>query len=170
MFYLTSVTPGAGPSTTTDPSPQNWSPENDQLVKNDINKAMNYAHGNIEQAFTYLRDKRDQPSNYYDTNLALAADYLRARWDTQRHGPEAETQAINTYMAAKRLGLAPKEGPGPISPYSDKERSLMLKGVQDEAQQMPLLERLAWDLPNPFFPGTTVGQVKAVIDNIPHLG
>lgn len=44
----------------------------------------------------------------------------------------------------------------------------MLKCVQDETQKMSLLERLAWDLPNPFFPGTTVGQAKAVIDNIPH--
>jgi hypothetical protein len=168
-MYLMPIDPGGAPTTAPAPPPKQWSPENDQAVQNYINEAMQHAHGNVEQAFAYLRDKRDQPSNFYDTNLALAADYLRARWDTQRHGPEAETQAIGAYMAAKRLGITPQEGPGPVSPYSDKELAFMLKGVQDEIQQMPLLERLAWDLPNPLFPGTTIGQAKAVIDNIPHF-
>jgi hypothetical protein len=40
----------------------------------------------------------------------------------------------------------------------------MLKGVHDQAQKMPLLERVAWDVP--LFPGITAGQAKAVIDNI----
>ena len=170
MFYLEPISPGASASTVTQSPPQIWSPENDPTVNNYIKDAMNHAHGNVEQAFAYLRDQRDQPSNYYDTNLAIAADYLRARWDTQRHGPAAETQAIGVYMAAKRLGLVPQKGPGPVSPYSDKEQAYMLKGVQDEAQKMPPLESVAWDLPDPLIPGTTVGQIKAVIDNIPLFG
>ncbi len=170
MSYLPPVSSGVGPPPVMDSSPPQWSPENDQTVNKEINDALNHAHGNVEQAFAYLRDQRDRPSNYYDTNLAIAADYLRARWDTQRHGPEAEAQAVVAYLAAKRSGLVPQEGPGPVSPYSEKEQEYMLKGVQDEAQRMPLLERLAWDLPDPFFPGTTVGQAKAVLDNIPHSG
>jgi hypothetical protein len=43
----------------------------------------------------------------------------------------------------------------------------MLKGVQDQAKQMPFLEKVAWDVP--LFPGITAGQVKAVIDNIQAL-
>jgi hypothetical protein len=164
MSYLTPVNSGVVPSVAVDSAPQKWSPENDQTVNKNINEAMNHAHGNVEQAFAYLRDKRQQPSNYYDTNLAIAADYLRARWDTQQHGPEAETQAIGLYMTAKRLGLERQEGPGPVSPYSDKENAYMLKGVQDQAKQMPFLEKVAWDVP--LFPGITAGQVKAVIDNI----
>lgn len=161
---------GGGSSTSTSGAPQNWSPENDQKVNNYINQAMSEAHGNVAKAFAYLRDKRDQPANYYDTNLAYAADYLRARWDTERHGPQAETESILAYMGLKKAGLAPKEGPGPVSPYSNKELDYMLKGVQDETKQMPWWEQLAWNLPNPFVPGTTVGQAKAVIDNIPHSG
>ena len=163
-MYLAPVTSAVLPSMAVDSSPQKWSSENDQTINKEINEAMNHAHGNVEQAFAYLRDKRHQPSNYYDTNLAIAADYLRARWDTQQHGPEAETQAIGIYMASKQLGLTRQEGPGPVSPYSDKERAYMLKGVQDQAQKMPLLERVAWDVP--LFPGITAGQVKAVIDNV----
>ncbi len=163
-MYLVPVDSGVVPSTAVESSPKKWSPENDQTVNKDINQAMNQAHGNVQKAFAYLRNKRDQPSNYYDTNLALAADYLRARWDTQQHGPEAETQAIGLYMTAKRLGLTHQEGPGPVSPYSNKEQTYMLKGVHDQAQKMPLLEKAAWDVP--LFPGITVGQAKAVIDNV----
>jgi hypothetical protein len=164
MSYLAPVNSGVVHPVAVHSTPQNWSPENDQTINKYIDEAMNHAHGNVEQAFAYLRDKRQQPSNYYDTNLAIAADYLRARWDTQQHGPDAETQSIETYMAAKQLGFAPKEGPGPVSPYSDKEKAYMLKGVQDQAREMPFLEKVAWDVP--LFPGVTAGQVKAVIDNV----
>jgi hypothetical protein len=164
MSFLAPVNSGVSSSTAVNSSPQQWSPENDEVVNKYISEAMDHAHGSVGQAFAYLRDKRDQPSNYYDTNLAIAADYLRARWDTQQHGPEAETQAVGAYMTAKRLGITPHEGPGPVSPYSAKEQAYMLKGVHDQAQQMPLLERVGWDVP--LFPGITAGQVKAVFDNI----
>ena len=147
--------------------PEQWSQENDQTVNNYINDAMAHAHGNVEEAFAYLRDKRDLSSNYYDTNLAIAADYLRARWDTQRHGPNAETAAIDVYMAGKQLGAVRQEGPGPVSPYSDKEKAYMLKGVEDETKEMPLYEQVAWNIPLPVFPPITIGDAKAVIDNLP---
>ena len=169
-MHLPPVDSGANTSTATPKPQQSWSPENDQKVNGYISQAMSEAHGNAAQAFAYLRDKRDQPANYYDTNLAIAADYMRARWDTQQHGPQAETEAILGYMALKRTGAAPHEGPGPVSPYSDKEQAYMLKGVQDQTKQMPFWEQLAWNLPDPLFPGTTIGQAKAVIDNIPHSG
>ncbi len=144
------------------PSPR-WTPENDQTVNNYINDALKHTNGNIENAFAYLRDKRDQPSNYYDTNLAIAADYLRARWDTERHGPDAENEAIDKYMALKQRGLVPKEGPGPVSPYSEKEKAYMHKGVQDEAKHMPPEQIVYWNTREPHHP-LTRGEEKALKD------
>jgi len=161
---LTPLDSGGVPSA----SSQQWSPENDQTVNNHIQEALNHSHGNVEEAFAYLRDKRDIPSNYYDTNLAIAADYLRARWDTQRHGPDAEDVAIGIYMAAKQFGAVPKEGPGPVSPYSEKEQEYMLKGVQDEARNMSSREVAAWNVSLPAVPAITIGDVEAILDNLPN--
>jgi hypothetical protein len=164
MSSLEPVNARVVPSVAAESSPEQWSPEDDATINKYINDAMTHSNGDVEGAFAYLRDKRHEPANYYDTNLAIAADYLRARWDTQQHGPRAETQAIGIYMGAKRLGVVPQEGPGPVSPYSEKQEAYMLKGVQDEARQMPFLEKVAWEVP--LYPPITVGQVKAALDNV----
>ncbi len=146
--------------------PQQWTPDNQATVNADINQAMTANHGNVEKAFIELRNERQQPQNYYDSNLAIAADYLRARWDTQSHGSIAETANVDAYLALKKEGIAPKEGPGPLSPYSNLEAEYMHKGIQDQANAEPFLNAL-WNTPVPVGPlPVPVGVFKDIYDNI----
>jgi hypothetical protein len=172
----TSATPSPTPSPTPGPPPtppppasSNWSPKDENQVKAYIAQALAHSHGNVSQAFTYLRDLRDEKQNFYDTNLAIAADYMRARWDTQQHGADAEYLSVAAYLAAKRTVGVPKEGPGPTSPYSSLEEKYMLKGVTDEANKEGIWKRLAWDIPIPLQVPVTVGQIKDVLDNLRNL-
>ncbi len=126
-------------------------------VKAYIDGAMSRHNGDVEGAFADLRDQRQKPENYYDTNMAIAADYLRARRETQNCGPNVASAEVETYMALKRTTGVPQEGPGPVSPYSDLELKYMRQGVSDQADKMSFLERLWWDSP----PGEAVGLARA---------
>lgn len=172
-----SATPGPTPSPTPGPSatpppptPSKWSAADENQVKAYINQALAHSHGDVSQAFAYLRNMRDEKQNFYNTNLAIAADYMRARWDTQQHGADAEYLSVEAYLAAKRTVGVPKEGPGPTSPYSSLEAKYMLQGVQDEANKEGIWKRLAWDIPvlTPGVP-VTVGEIKDVLDNLRNL-
>ena len=149
-------------------TPQQWTPANVDQINQYIQTAMNRNGGNVQLAFADLRDQRQQPANYYNTNMSIAADYLRARWDVQQHGALAETLQVDAYMELKRTGNAPPEGPGPVSPYSDLEASYMYKGIQDEANYESFWEQVKWAIPVvPVFPiPVTTGVVKAVWDDV----
>jgi hypothetical protein len=155
------ISGGGGPAPASE-----WTQPNASIVNDYIREAQNHSHGNIEQAFVYLRDQRDQPQNYYNTNLAIAADYFRAYWDSQTHGPDAERLSVAAYLELKKEGLAPKEGPGPVSPYSNLEAQYMNKGISDEENHTPLWERIAWDLPIPGPVPVPVGVAKNLIDDV----
>jgi hypothetical protein len=126
-----------------------WTEQSDYLVNQYIQDALNRHGGDVPAAAEDLRLQRQDPHNFYDTNLAMAEDYLYARgdaghaWDGGNVGTVGETAKINSYMflkwispgveAANPFHWSPvsQRGAGPISPYSDKEKEWMLKGVQD---------------------------------------
>jgi hypothetical protein len=94
--------PTAVPNSAVGPTPHpQWSPENENQVKTYIEQALARHNGDVALAFQDLRDQRQQPANYYDTNMAIAADYLRARWDTQLHGADAERMNVDAYLALR---------------------------------------------------------------------
>jgi hypothetical protein len=133
-----------------------WTPEDKNKVDAYIDEAMKQGGGDISKSFAYLRDKRQKVENYYDTNMAIAADYLRARWETQKCGPAVAGMEVEAYMKLKENGGVPKEGPGPVSPYSALEKSYMEKGVADQANTMSWIERAWWLSP----PGIQVGMAS----------
>ena len=122
-----------------------------------ISGALDRHGGDVEKAFADLRDQRQKPENYYDSNLAVAADYLRARWETQRCGPVVALGEVESYMLLKQAGGVPQEGPGPVSPYSDLQKNYMEKGVSDEESQKSVLEQIWWNSP----PGLAYGDARA---------
>jgi hypothetical protein len=128
---------------------QQWTPEDEGQVQACIRDALARHGGNVADAFADLRDLRQKPENYYDSNMAIAADYLRARWDVQRHGTVAEEVSVGAYLALKRAGGVPQEGPGPVSPYSDLEAKYMWKGVDDESRHQSFWDDLMWSAPLP---------------------
>jgi hypothetical protein len=146
------------------PQENKWTPTSDAQIKSLIANALNRNKGDISKAFAYLRDLRQQPENYYNSNLAIAADYLRARWETQRCGPEVAIAEVEIYMKLKKDGEAPKEGPGPVSPYSPLELQFMKAGVRDQADKMSLLEQLWWASQ----PGLEFGTAMATWGVLPH--
>ena len=161
--------PGTLPASPSQPSPlpPQWTPENEDQVRAYIQAAMDRHGDNVQLAFADLRDQRQQPANYYDTNMAIAADYLRARWDVERHGAVAESASVETYLEMKRTVGVPQEGPGPVSPYSDLEAKYMRLGVHDGANQESFWDELKWAAPVPTpIPGLVVplGMAKAVWD------
>lgn len=157
------------PSGDAQPAPANgpWSAENEDQIKGYISQAMNDNHGDVAKAFAQLRDLRQDPSgaHYYDTNLAIAADYLRARWDTQREGPAVEYTKIDAYLAAKRTVGVPKEGPGPVSPYSDLEAKYMYQGVKDQVNNQSFWQN-AWQASPP---GLIVGAGREALSELGSL-
>jgi hypothetical protein len=134
-----------------------WTPTSEAGIKSLIANALNRYHGNVSEAFAYLRDLRQEPANYYNSNMAIAADYLRARWETQRCGPEIAMSEVEIYMSLKKQGLAPREGTGPVSPYSPLELQFMKEGVADQTRQMPVWEQAWWASP----PGLEYGAARA---------
>ena len=122
-------------------APNQWAPEDESKVKAYIDDALAKNHDDVALSFAYLRDQRQQQANWYDTNMAIAADYLRARWDTQRSGPFAARQEVDAYITLKEMNAVPKEGPGPISPYSDLQAKYMRQGIDD---QSPLWQQALW--------------------------
>lgn len=122
--------------------PTDWTTENRRQVEIYIQYAIELVGGDVESAFAVLRDLRQRPENYYDSNLAIAADYLRARWDTRRWGPDVERLHVRGYMFLKRHGRAPKGGPGPVSPPSTLQEEYMRRGIRDQNSHEP-----RWKLP-----------------------
>jgi hypothetical protein len=149
--------PSPTPPSTAAPVSSPWAPEDEAKVQADIKGALDRHHGDVALAFADLRDQRQLPQNYYDTNMAIAADYLRARWDTQRCGPTVSSSEVETYMALKRTVGVPQEGPGPVSPYSDLELKYMRKGVSDETDKMSFWDQVWWASP----PGVALGLLRA---------
>jgi hypothetical protein len=154
---------------TQDPPPE-WSPINEDQINSYIQQAMTRHGGNVQLAFADLRDQRDQPANYYNSNLAIAADYLRARWGVEQHGSQAESLEVSTYLALKQTTGVPKEGPGPVSPYSSTEAKYMWQGIHDQVHNESFWDDAKWDIPVTLLPvPITLGDVKAGFDEIKSL-
>jgi hypothetical protein len=138
---------------------------NEKKINALIKQALNDNHGDVSKAFAELRDQRDKPANYYNTNLAIAADYLRGRWDTEQYGPEVAWGMNEVYTTLKGTVGVPSEGPGPVSPDSSVEKKYMEQGVTDEMNKMPLWEQVAAGSP----PAVQVDLALATADQIPGL-
>src|SRR6516164_2935117 len=80
-----------------------WSKQNDDIVKQYIQDALNRHGGDVGAAAEDLRLRRNDPQNFYDTNMAMAEDYLFARSDSKGNGTIGENAKINTYMALKQV-------------------------------------------------------------------
>jgi hypothetical protein len=145
------------PTPTTPTTNGPWTTPDESQVKQLINQALADNGGDVSKAFAELRDRRQQPANYYDSNLAIAADYLRARWETQRCGPGVAEAEVDGYLALKQTTGVPQEGPGPVSPYTSLEDKYMHQGVQDEANKMSFWDKLWWASP----PGQLYGLAQA---------
>ena len=141
------------------PVSHDWAPEDRSKIDGYIRGALHRGGGSIEKAFADLRDQRQKVENYYDTNMAVAADYLRARWETQNCGPGVAATEVEAYMGLKRLGGVPKEGPGPVSPYSEVQLEYMRRGVEDEINDMSIFKRIWWASPA----GAAVGTARAAV-------
>lgn len=59
-----------------------WTVEDEAKVRQIVSDALTKNYGDVALAFAYTRDLRQKPENYYNSNLAIASDYLRARWET----------------------------------------------------------------------------------------
>jgi len=130
---------GGGSSPTS--KPVGWSPLDEHKVVALIKAESLHSHGNVELAFAHLRDERQMPAHYFDSNLAVAADYFRARWETEKAeargtppliAASVAASEVAVYMDLKRHGTVPREGPGPVSPYSMLEEKYMYKGIIDQ--------------------------------------
>lgn len=110
-----------------------WTPEDEKLVRSIVDDALARKEGDVALAFAFLRDRRELEENFYDTNLAIAADYLRARWETLKWGPSIAWAKVETYMELKKRGQIGPQGPGPVSPFSELERAWMEQGVKDQS-------------------------------------
>jgi hypothetical protein len=113
-----------------------WLPEDRAKVDQYVTNAINQHGGDLQAAWESLVEQRQLPQNFYDPNLASAADYLRARLETHQYGPTVEKARIEAYLELKRHGLIPPVGPGPVSPYSEMQREYMLKGITDGVNDM----------------------------------
>jgi len=153
----------AGPSRETGPSPalaaqqDQFSPEDEDEVKSLIADALDRHDGDIGLAFADLRDQRQRPENFYDSNLAIAADYLRARLETQRNGPIVAREQVEVYLALKLTGAVPPEGPGPVSPFSPLQAKYMAQGIEDELNEMSQAEKDFYNSSPGFVYGTLTG-------------
>jgi RHS repeat-associated protein len=102
------------------------------LVSDYISTFWNGKQESLSNAYRNIVQTRQQPTNYYNYNLAIAGDYLRARLETMKWGSTIAEEEVMIYMGLKDLGLIPSLGPGPVSPYTDAELTWMLKGVSDQ--------------------------------------
>jgi hypothetical protein len=93
--------PGSGASA----QPQAWTQEDEGKVISIVADAMFRKNGDVALAFEYLRDLRQKKENYFDMNLAIAADYLRARWETLKWGPTGAGAKVEGYMELKQRNL-----------------------------------------------------------------
>jgi RHS repeat-associated protein len=116
------------------PKPK-WNCATDDQVQPLIKEALDAANGDVALAFMGLRNARQRPENYYNESLAIASDYLRARWETLKWGTTIATAQADVYMALKSIGLIQPAGPGPVSPFSVLEHSYMRQGILDQAKR-----------------------------------
>jgi len=151
----------ARPASESGPAPaarqDQFTPEDEDKVKSFIADALARNGGDVELAFADLRDRRQRPENFYDSNLAIAADYLRARRETKRNGPIVAKEQVEVYLALKMTGAVPREGPGPVSPFSPLQARYMAQGIEDQTDQMSRAEK---DFYNSS-PGFVFGTVSA---------
>jgi hypothetical protein len=119
-----------------------WAPEDRGKVDAYIQGALDRHGGDIQAAFEDLRDQRWLPKNFYDTNLAIGADYLRARWETQKYNNIVAGIEVETYLDKKQNNEIPQNGPGPVSPYSELQKEYMNKGVEDQWNTLNWFEKL----------------------------
>ena len=119
-----------------------WSAEDETEIEAYIESSLRNNNGDTELSFKELRNQRQNPAFWYDSNLAIAADYLRARWDVQRYGARVERAQVEIYSALKRTVGVPKEGPGPVSPTTPRQRRYMRKGIADEREKQSPVKRM----------------------------
>lgn len=137
-----------------------WSNVNEDTINAYINEAMSATGNNISAAHDQLTNERQQPQGYYDQNLAIAADYLRARMNTANYGIDVALGMNAKYMNEKANGQVQPAGPGPVSPWSQTERDYMDKGAYDQWNIMPTAKKLVlYSLP-----GTLFGGIRAIWD------
>jgi hypothetical protein len=127
---------GAPVGLPTQPDRDKWLPEDRAKIDQYVTDAIAQHGGDLNAAWQSLVAKRQLPENFYDPNLASAADYLRARLETHEYGPTVEKARIEAYLELKRHGLIPPVGPGPVSPYSELQREYMQKGIQDGVRDL----------------------------------
>ncbi|HYK36953.1 RHS repeat-associated core domain-containing protein [Alloacidobacterium sp.] len=113
-------------------APPTWTEENDTDVQKYIADAMSRSKNNITKAWYNLLDLRQEPTNYYDTNLANAANYLGARYQVMSSGYEVAINKIYWYNLLKGLGITFQLGGGPVSPFSIAQMDWEYKGAYDE--------------------------------------
>lgn len=118
-----------------------WTPEDRTKVDAYIKGAMDRHPDNIQAAFEELRDLRWTPGHFYDTNLAIGADYLRARWETQKSNNIVAGTMVDYYLDKKQDNEIPQNGPGPVSPYSELQKEYMHKGVDDQWNTLNWFEK-----------------------------
>lgn len=109
-----------------------WTPEDRNQVDAYIKDAMARNGGDIQKSFEDLRNMRWTPAHFYDSNLAIAADYLRARWETQKYNNTTAMVEVGVYLDQKKKGQTPQNGPGPVSQYSKLQEEYMNKGINDQ--------------------------------------
>ncbi|WNL46227.1 hypothetical protein RKE25_00930 [Dyella sp. BiH032] len=118
-----------------------WTPEDRGKVDAYIKQAMDQHPDDIQGAFEQLRDMRWTPSHFYDSNLAIAADYLRARWETQKYNNQVSGIEVEIYLDKKKKGEIPQNGPGPVSQYSKLQEEYMNKGIDDQWNTLNIFEQ-----------------------------
>jgi hypothetical protein len=116
------------------------------MVNYYIQGALQTKQGDVKSAQGFLEQMRQDPSFYYDLNLALAEDFLTAAsnaddftrlyFNNRYFGIATADFGVFAYQAAKAaaLGLgisAPKSGSGPPSPPSLNALGWMLSGVSN---------------------------------------
>jgi hypothetical protein len=119
-----------------------WTPEDRGKVDAYIKQAMDQHPGNIQAAFEQLRDLRWTPGHFYDSNLAIAADYLRARWETEKYNNQVSGIEVEVYLDKKKKGEIPQNGPGPVSQYSKLQEEYMYKGIDDQWNTLNWFEKI----------------------------
>jgi hypothetical protein len=153
--------PQPGPTPTPPAQPQ-FTPENEAEVQRLIAEALARHDGDVALAFADLRDQRQRPENFFDSNLAIAADYLRARLEVRRNGPVVAADEVEAYLLLKRTVGVPQEGPGPVSPFSELQAKYMRQGVADEARAMGFAERVFFASPV----GVAFGAARFLFDSV----
>ncbi|RUL69211.1 hypothetical protein [Dyella choica] len=138
-----------------------WTPEDRSQVDAYIKSAMDRHGGDIEKSFEDLRDMRWTPAHFYDSNLAIAADYLRARWETQKYNNTTAQIEVGTYLDDKKQGKTPQNGPGPVSQYSKLQEEYMYKGINDQWNTLHWWEQMFASSPDQ----TRADLVAAAFEN-----